>query len=160
MWSVGVCGALVESAPFVRRVMGSTPALAATDGPSANSSFTVAGGASAWNSGPSVLCRERLSINQVHTQTERGKGGKTASERERKRERVRNRQKERAPANVGNIRRSGIKSLEKRYNIEAQKTHNMQHDIVPTVFVDFERALAENWRRLWGGGRKFSNDLF
>jgi len=28
MW--GVCGALVESMPFVRRVIGSTPALAAT----------------------------------------------------------------------------------------------------------------------------------
>ena len=27
---VGVCGALVESTPFVRRVMGLTPALATT----------------------------------------------------------------------------------------------------------------------------------
>ena len=56
-----MCGALVESMPFVRRVMGSTPALAATHGPWASPSLTVACGASACNSGTvSVVCGERL----------------------------------------------------------------------------------------------------
>src|SRR6218665_3674372 len=43
-WGVG--GALVESTPFVRRVMGSTPALAATKGAWASNSLTVVCGAS------------------------------------------------------------------------------------------------------------------
>jgi len=30
MWYWGMCGALVESTPFIRRVMGLTPSLAAT----------------------------------------------------------------------------------------------------------------------------------
>ena len=60
-WYVRRGGTLVESMPFVRRVMGSTPALAATKGPWASPSLTVAFGASAWNSGTvSVLYLERL----------------------------------------------------------------------------------------------------
>ena len=44
-WGVG--GSLVESTPFVRRVMGSTPALTATWEPWASPSLTVANGAPA-----------------------------------------------------------------------------------------------------------------
>ena len=54
---VGRGGSLVDSTPFVRRVVGSNPALAATYGPWASPSLAVACDASAWNSG---LCRERL----------------------------------------------------------------------------------------------------
>ena len=42
LWGMG--GALVESTPLVRRVMGSTPALAATQGPWASPSLTIACG--------------------------------------------------------------------------------------------------------------------
>jgi len=45
--NVGRGGPLVDSTPFVPRVMGLNPALAATQGPWASPSLTVACGASA-----------------------------------------------------------------------------------------------------------------
>ena len=47
---MGRGGSLLDSSPFVRRVAGSNPALAATQGPWASPSLTVASGASEWNS--------------------------------------------------------------------------------------------------------------
>ena len=48
-WNVALGGSLVYLSPFVRRVVGSNPALVATQGHWASPSLAVESGASAWN---------------------------------------------------------------------------------------------------------------
>ena len=58
---VGCGGSLVDSSPFVRRVVGSNPTLGTMLGPWASPSLAVVCGALAWSSDTvSVLWRERL----------------------------------------------------------------------------------------------------